>query len=138
MPGIRLGTHWLWIGLLVSSSLFIGGTQQKAASPAEANWPYWRGPLYTGVSPTANPPITWSEPSNIKWKVKIPGSGTSTPIVWNNLVFIQTAVPAAKKSAQAGKQESRLSLVRGEPQRGGGGGFGGGGMQPTEAYQFTL
>src|SRR5687768_15669191 len=62
---------------------------------AEANWRQWRGPLGIGVSTAADPPVSWSEASNVRWKVKIPGSGNSTPIVWEDRIFIQTAVPKA-------------------------------------------
>src|SRR4051812_49431905 len=68
---------------------------------ADSNWPHWRGPLDNGVAPAASPPSAWSETENIKWKVKIPGSGTATPIIWNNQVFIQTAIRAAKKPEAA-------------------------------------
>lgn len=79
---------------LVSASSILPAQAQTGAS----NWPQWRGPLATGVSPTANPPVYWSETSNVLWKVKIPGQGTATPIIWENQVFIQTAIPAGKKS----------------------------------------
>ena len=32
----------------------------------------------------ANPPTTWSESENIKWKVNLPGSGNATPIIWGD------------------------------------------------------
>jgi hypothetical protein len=56
-------------------------------------WAQWRGPHATGVSSTANPPLEWSETKNIKWKVEIPGRGSSSPIVWGDRVFVLTAVP---------------------------------------------
>src|SRR3954471_15746951 len=68
---------------------------------AEPNWPHWRGPLDNGVAPEANPPSAWGETENVKWKVKIPGSGTATPIIWNNQVFIQTAIRSPKKPEAA-------------------------------------
>ena len=37
------------------------------------NWPQWRGPLATGESPTARPPLQWGEGRNVKWKVQLPG-----------------------------------------------------------------
>ena len=55
-------------------------------------WPAWRGPLASGVAPNADPPVEWAEDKNIRWKVKIPGSGNASPIIWGDLVFIQTAV----------------------------------------------
>lgn len=56
------------------------------------NWPAWRGPEHTGVAPESNPPLSWSESSNIKWKKAIPGKGFSTPIVWKDKVFLTTAI----------------------------------------------
>src|SRR6185436_19215493 len=67
------------------------------ASSSEQNWPQWRGPLQNGVAPSADPPVTWSETSNIKWKVKIPGEGSATPLIWGSQIFIQTAIPTGKK-----------------------------------------
>src|SRR5438034_9833899 len=70
---------------------------QGATSSAEQNWPQWRGPLQSGVAPHANPPTQWSETNNVKWKVKIPGEGTATPVIWENKVFVLTAIPTGKK-----------------------------------------
>lgn len=65
-----------------------------AANPeAERFWPQWRGPYATGVSTRATPPLQWGEGKNIQWKVEIPGRGSSSPVVWGDMLFIQTAVP---------------------------------------------
>ncbi|RKU23174.1 hypothetical protein C6503_03120 [Candidatus Poribacteria bacterium] len=58
----------------------------------EKNWHHWRGPHATGTAIDANPPTTWSEDENIRWKVPIPGTGHATPIVWEDKIFIQTAI----------------------------------------------
>ena len=55
-------------------------------------WAQWRGADGTGVSTTADPPTTWSEEKNIRWKVAIDGRGTSTPIIWDDNVFVLTAI----------------------------------------------
>ena len=62
------------------------------ASSGNENWPYWRGPDNTGAARSGNPPTTWSETENIKWKVEYPGEGLSTPIIWNNKIFFLTAI----------------------------------------------
>ena len=73
-----------------------------AAAPLHADgdaknaWPQWRGPLGTGVAPQADPPIEWSENKNIRWKVKLPGKGHSTPIVWGERIFLTTAIPVGE------------------------------------------
>ncbi len=59
---------------------------------ASGNWHQWRGPEANGVSRTATPPLEWSEDRNIQWKVAIDGQGSSTPIVWEDKVFLLTAI----------------------------------------------
>lgn len=66
---------------------------QAAASP---DWPQWRGPEGTGVNPDAKPPVAWSETTNVRWKVPIPGRGHASPIVWGDRVYVLTAIPAPK------------------------------------------
>jgi hypothetical protein len=58
------------------------------------NWHQWRGPLATGAAPHGNPPTKWDSQTNIKWKVEIPGSGSASPIVWQDKIFLLTAVEA--------------------------------------------
>jgi outer membrane protein assembly factor BamB len=70
----------------------------RADSGADRFWPQWRGPLATGVAPLADPPLTWSETNNVKWKTPIPGEGDSTPIVWGNRVFILSAIDTGRKT----------------------------------------
>lgn len=58
-----------------------------------SSWTQWRGPLATGVSPLANPPIRWSETNNIRWKIPLPGKGHSSPIVYGETIFLTAAIP---------------------------------------------
>ena len=55
-------------------------------------WPQWRGPQFNGVAPTGNPPIEWSEDHNVAWKVEVPGGGYASPIIWDDKIFLLTAV----------------------------------------------
>lgn len=57
------------------------------------NWGHWRGPTGNGTSPTAHPPTEWSDSKNVKWKVALPGRGSSSPVIWEQQVFVTTAVP---------------------------------------------
>lgn len=52
------------------------------------NWPSWRGPEGIGVSNESNLPLQWSRNENVRWKVKLPERGNSTPIVWEDRVFL--------------------------------------------------
>ena len=91
MTSIRLLTAGLTTCIvLIQFSAVPAGQNSDAAR----YWPQWRGPNANGVSLTANPPLEWSETKNIRWKVVIPGRGSSTPVVWGDRLFVTTAVPA--------------------------------------------
>src|SRR5258706_9246202 len=92
--------------LVGSAQLFCLSGGRATAASADQNWPQWRGPLQNGVAPIADPPVVWSETNNVKWKVKIPGSGRATPIIWGNQVFIQTAISTGKKVEQPAAKAS--------------------------------
>ncbi len=125
-----------------------------AASHAAAeNWPQWRGPASNGSSQTADPPVSWSEESNIRWKVELPGRGSSTPIVWGDRLFVLAARPTDRQAEPAGDVEASESAAaaagdpqpgpgrgRGGAQRGGRGGGGGrfGSSTPTQYHQFLV
>ncbi|MGL5097007.1 MAG: PQQ-binding-like beta-propeller repeat protein, partial [Planctomycetia bacterium] len=66
-------------------------------SARDAHWPQWRGPQADGTAPTADPPLVWSEQQNVRWKVALPGRGSSSPIVWGDKVFVAAAAPTDKK-----------------------------------------
>jgi outer membrane protein assembly factor BamB len=55
------------------------------------NWPQWRGPNLNGVSGEKNLPARWTTEENIIWKLAMPGWSGSTPIVWQDRVFLNVA-----------------------------------------------
>lgn len=84
--------------------------QDFQAAKAE-NWHQWRGPEANGVSRTARPPLEWSEERNIKWKVEVDGTGTSTPIIWGDRVFLLTAIETAKIDPSLPRPEDQPQRV---------------------------
>jgi len=92
-------------------------------------WPTWRGPDATGVAPKGNPPLTWSENKNIKWKVKVPGQGISSPVIWGDRIFFLTAIETDKKG---------LPTAQSAAQGGGGRRPFHGGRPPKNIYKFDL
>jgi len=54
-------------------------------------WPHWRGPSVQGVVEGKGYPDRWSETENVLWKVPVPGRGHSSPIVWDDRIFVTTA-----------------------------------------------
>ena len=98
---IRLGLGSL-TGLALALACSTGATTANAE-----NWPTWRGPAANGVAPGGNPPTEFSESKNVQWKTKVPGSGSSTPVIWGDQVFVLTAEKTGKKVAAAASGESR-------------------------------
>ena len=72
------------------------------------NWGHWRGPTGNGIAINASPPTQWSPTKNVKWKVEIPGRGSASPVVWNDSVFVTTAVPSGKNTRPLPNLEFKL------------------------------
>ena len=132
-----LGCAVLLLAVLAS----IGTRVDASEADDERFWGQWRGPLASGVAPLGNPPIEWSEHSNIVWKVEIPGNGYATPIIWEDRIFVLTAVPttsspeepAASAASDGPFVDDAVSDQRGRRgQRRGGSGRG------APAMAFTL
>lgn len=79
---------FLVLSTMASAVAFAG----DLPSPEEyrANWPRFRGPEGSGVSATANPPVTCDlqTRANIGWIADVPAQGFSSPVVWGDRVFL--------------------------------------------------
>ena len=116
--------RWLTIPILMLSVW----TSPAPAGSTQDHWPTWRGPLGSGVAPMGNPPLTWSETRNIRWKVPVPGKGTSSPIVWRDRIFFLTAI----ETDHAGTPEPAQASEPNEPVP-----FHGG-KNPKNVYKFDV
>ena len=56
-----------------------------------ANWPQWRGPSLDGASGETGLPTKWSTADNVAWKLALPSRSGSTPIIWDDLIFLNVA-----------------------------------------------
>jgi outer membrane protein assembly factor BamB len=67
----------------------------KAASPEDflKNWANFRGPGGNGIASTDKAPTSWDAKSGqgIKWKVEVPLQGYSSPVVWEDKIFLTGA-----------------------------------------------
>ncbi|UCC97273.1 MAG: PQQ-binding-like beta-propeller repeat protein, partial [Phycisphaerales bacterium] len=61
---------------------------------AGQNWPSFRGPSACGVAEGYETAVEWDAEGsrNILWKTPIPGLGHSSPVVWEDRVFVTTAI----------------------------------------------
>ncbi len=69
------------------------------ANAADSNWPQFRGPRASGVS-SVPAPTSWNVAigENVAWEQPIPGLAHASPIIWNDSVYVTTAVRPGSKS----------------------------------------
>lgn len=99
------GTSRTALFLIVMFGVSIATAQSsrsgQSASSKDGHWPQWRGPLFTGVAPTAVP-VEFGDDRNVKWKIPVAGRGFSTPVIWGDRIFMTTAVPTGTTTTPAG------------------------------------
>ncbi len=129
MKKTLLATICVWL-------VMAGAWAGDFASERQHNWHQWRGPQASGVAPHGDPPVEWDEATHVKWKVEIPGRGTSTPIVWDDQIFILTAIETDRK--KEGAVQPKAPEPKPEaPQRQGRRRFGQA-TPPINYYQFVV
>src|SRR5262245_54880158 len=78
---------------------FLSLTCVAIAAVAQAadstNWPAWRGPRADSVADDRDLPLRWSQTENIRWSVKLPGWGTSSPVVYGKKLFVTSQFEAS-------------------------------------------
>ena len=93
----------------------------EADGLAAKYWPRWRGPSGQGLVPDGPYPDRWSAKENIVWRVPVAGRGNSSPIVWDDRIFLTTAYDGGQRPVDPRlpphATESR-SGKRSSPQRG--------------------
>ena len=76
------------IQIILKTSLLVVVLTMTAQPTLGADWTQFRGPNGAGVSSDANVPLTWSDTENLRWKVELPGPGSSSPIVLGDRIFV--------------------------------------------------
>ncbi|MEM7231564.1 MAG: PQQ-binding-like beta-propeller repeat protein [Planctomycetota bacterium] len=66
------------------------------AAGADSQWPRWRGPSGQGTSAEKSLPTEWSDKEGVAWKVAVPGSGNSSPVIWGKRIFLTTSFDDGK------------------------------------------
>jgi hypothetical protein len=87
MHGIKFNYLFLFLILLSGKILYA----------QEQNWTHFRGTNLNAVSESTDPPTSWSETSNIRWKTDLEGKGWSSPVVLDNQIWLTTATEDGKK-----------------------------------------
>lgn len=74
-----------WLGLVLGLALAGGGVVRGE------NWPQFRGPRGDGQSPARGLPVTFGEAANVRWKTAIHGKAWSSPVIWEQQIWMTTA-----------------------------------------------
>lgn len=66
------------------------------ADSQDKNWTHFRGSNLNGIATSDSIPLKWDD-SGIKWKTEIHGRGYSSPVVYDNQIWVTTATPEGKE-----------------------------------------
>ena len=80
----------------IALSIICFFTFVTSSAQDKENWTRFRGPNGQGISKATNLPVSWSAEENIAWKTSIPGEGWSSPITWDDHIFLTTATEDGK------------------------------------------
>ena len=78
--------------MLCSASFLVWLFHLAALAPAQ-DWPRFRGPNGSGIAATK---VAWTENDRL-WKVRLPGKGHSSPVLWGGRLFITSGDVQAKQ-----------------------------------------
>jgi outer membrane protein assembly factor BamB len=73
-----------------STLYFVAVFAFSLAQLTAANWPAWRGDGH-GISSDKSAPVKWSATENVRWRAALPDRGNSSPIVWEENIFVTQA-----------------------------------------------
>jgi len=62
-----------------------------ASSATGQEWTRFRGPDGCGISDATTIPVTWTA-KDYNWRVTLPGIGHSSPVIWEDRVFVTSAI----------------------------------------------
>ncbi len=83
------------IALICLYEMLAGSFQQNLQAQTAYNeqWPGFRGPWGLGFIENAKTASEWSVSifKGVKWKTPIPGLGHSSPVIWDDCLFVTTA-----------------------------------------------
>ena len=79
--------------LLAAAVAVVAGVVALGQTAAlDDNWSRFRGPKAGVVDDDSALPETWSRTENVVWNVEVPGQGWSSPIVWDDLIFVTSVL----------------------------------------------
>ncbi|MHC5083690.1 MAG: outer membrane protein assembly factor BamB family protein [Planctomycetota bacterium] len=78
---------------IYTKSILLFAILSTLSFASDGNWANWRGPSQNGTAEAGDYPTDWTPDSaQVLWKAEIPGKGFSTPIVWDQTIYLTTGV----------------------------------------------
>jgi len=81
---------------MIRSILSVAAISLLAILPLQADespWNRFRGPNGSGISQAKTVPVRWTD-KDYNWKIGLPGPGHSSPVVWDQRIFVTCGDPA--------------------------------------------
>ena len=89
--------------LLICSALCAAVVCSALSAAPALEWPQFRGPQGAGILADGTLPTRWSTKDNVAWSVPVEGRGWSSPVAWNDTVFLTSAIsPGTFKEPSTG------------------------------------
>ncbi len=104
----------------LTGAIFLCWSPASGRQAEVGKWPYWRGPAADGMA-VGDAPVHWSDKENVRWQTEIPGRGNSSPVVWDDRIFLTTAIPAGDSAPAQAPDPAERSRGRGNVAGGGSG-----------------
>gem|GEM_PF-230739 len=82
-------------GIVLFGFALCCGAEPTTKASATAAWPGFHGVGASVIDPTSVP-LKWSDKDNVAWQSKLPGRGQSSPVIWNDRVYV-TAIDGLMK-----------------------------------------
>lgn len=90
---------WTLVAALALATL----VSVQARRAPDVAWPQFRGPAGAGILSDGKLPTSWSMTDNVSWSVEVKGRGWSSPVAWNDTVYVTSAIsPGAFKAPSTG------------------------------------
>ena len=96
LPDERL-SEWVLMQAMDGASIPQLSRDSSAPEQGARRWPGFLGGRDTNVSRAARLPLTWSDDS-VAWRVTTPGFGQSSPVIWDDTVFLTSLEGALKET----------------------------------------
>jgi outer membrane protein assembly factor BamB len=103
--------------LFPTCALLLSTVTLLCAGPKD--WPQFRGTKASGVANGFTTPTNWNVEAGtqVRWKTRIPGLAHSSPIIWGNRVYVQTAQGPGKADLKVGLYGKIASVDEKDEQR---------------------